>query len=87
MAIAPGSATVVVLPEPDAELCAPIAWLATVWIPLHPETSPPPSFTAADRYARTARPGFVAVSGKFWTFVATYVAIELPPAVTYSTSW
>src|SRR6266480_373359 len=25
--------------------------------------------------------------GKFWTLVATYVAMEMPPAVTYSTRW
>ena len=31
-------------------------------------------------------PGSILGSGKFCTFAATYVAIEYPPAVTYSTS-
>ena len=89
-AIAPGSASVAVDPEPDAELCAPNACVLTPSTPLHAEISNPPSITDCDRSARTARmlswAGLLYPSGKPCTFVATYVAIEMPPDVTYSTS-
>src|SRR6266436_6864668 len=52
--------------------------------PVHAEIAMPPSDTDWLRYARTARiwPDTELVSGKFWMFVATYVAIEYPPVVT-----
>ena len=88
--IEPGSATVVVEPEPDADWCPPNACAYTAFAPLHAESMIPPSVTEVERFARTARiespPGAEYASGKFCTFVATYVAIETPPAVTYSTS-
>src|SRR5438128_4234438 len=49
----------------------------------------PPSVTESERLARTASTVLWSRfgSGKFCTLVATYVAIEMPPAVTYSTKW
>ena len=50
----------------------------------------PPSVTGCESFALTARiespwTGSVYGSGKPWAFVATYVAIEMPPAWKYST--
>src|SRR2546422_7199607 len=74
--IEPGSATVVVEPEPDADRCPPNAWEYTGSAPLHAEIRIPPSVTEVERFARTARiespPGAEYASGKFCTFVATY---------------
>src|SRR6266700_2145044 len=89
-ATVPGSATVAVEPDPAAALCDPTTCVVTASTPLQAEMSNPPSVTDCDRSARTARmlswAGALKPSGKPCTFVATYVAIEMPPDVTYSTS-
>src|SRR5207245_11715564 len=57
-------------------------------MPVHADISIPASCTDVERFARTARTTPLVGSfgsGKFCTFVATYVAIEMPPDVTYST--
>src|SRR5207247_10699139 len=74
--IAPGSA-VNVVPDPKAELLAPIAWVKSLATPLHAESSSPPSEIVSRRFARTASLGAWFVSGKCWPFVAAYVAVEL----------
>src|SRR5436309_2496818 len=60
----------------------------TALTPDHADSRHPASVTGDEKTASTLRIvaslGFG--SGKFCTFVATYVAIEKPPAVTYSTS-
>jgi hypothetical protein len=92
-AIDPALATVGVVPAPEAESGAPAplpsACAKTSATPVQADSLIPPSVTGADRYAPTAsiRDGSVPASGKFCTFVATYVAIEVPPAVTYWTRW
>ena len=76
-------------PEPNPCWCAPSACADTASTPLHDDISIPPSVTESERFARTARTTPVDGSfgsGKFCTLVATYVAIEMPPDVTYSTS-
>src|SRR6266550_440479 len=84
--IAPGSAIVVVEPIPVAEWCA--ASAAANATPLYAEISSPPSVIWSEKIACTARilSWLGAGSGKFFTLVATYVAIDQPLAVTYSTS-
>ena len=83
-AIAPGSATVLDEPAPTAERCAPSAWAVTAPTPLYAVSCTPPSRTGTEVSACTAStwPGPVMGSGKPCTFVATYVAIEIPPDVT-----
>src|SRR3989442_12702737 len=86
---------VVDVPVPNAEVCAPSACVNTASTPLYAESSTPPSVIDDERFARTARTlfwsGFPLAStfgsGKFCTFVATYVASEMPPAGAYSTQW
>ena len=41
-------------PEPEAERCAPRAWVVTPATPLHAEIKTPPSVTDVERFARTA---------------------------------
>src|ERR1700704_1504433 len=83
----PGWATVVLEPDPVADRCAPRARKNVGATPLYAAIARPP-VTEAERFARTTRMLSPPVypSGKFCTFVATYVAIEMPPAVVYSTS-
>jgi len=89
-AVGPAWAVVTVAADPLSEWCSPTAVAKLSSTPVHEEIVRPPSVTDCAKYARTARislaPGSVLGSGKFCTFVATYVAIEYPPAVTYSTS-
>ena len=72
--IAPASATVVVEPEPEAELCAPSACADTTLTPLHAEIRIPASVTGCAKIACTQSSvlgsGFGG-SGKFCTLVAT----------------
>ncbi len=86
--IAPGPATVVVVSEPEADRDVSTASANVAATPLQAEIMAPPSTTDDESVARTSRrvlkSGFG--SGKFCTFVATYVAIEMPPAWTYWTS-
>ena len=76
-------------PDPEPEWCDPTTCVVTASTPLQAEMSNPPSVTDCERFARTARmlscAGALYPSGKPCTFVATYVAIEMPPDVTYST--
>src|SRR5213593_3706888 len=71
--IAPGSAIVVVEPEPEAEWWAPKAVAVTELTPLHAEINIPPSAIGSEKMACTARIESVAVlaSGKPRTLVAT----------------
>src|SRR6267143_1862105 len=87
MAIEAGWGTVVLEPDPVADRCAPSACKNVGATPVYAAIARPP-VTEAERFARTTRMLSPPVypSGKFCTFVATYVAIETPPAVTYSTS-
>ncbi len=82
--IAPGPATVVDVPEPEADRAVSTAAANVPATPPKAEMMIPPSVTADERLARTSRrvleSGFG--SGTFCTFVATYVAIEMPPAWT-----
>ena len=83
----PASATVGVEPAPDPTLDAPTASAESGLTPVHAEISTPPE-TDVEKFASTANrwaspePG----EGKFCTFAATYVAIEIPPALTNLTS-
>jgi len=79
---------VAVDPAPDPLLCAPRASAESGLTPVHAEMSTPPSGTDVERLASTASrwASFWFGEGKFCTFVATYVAIEIPPALTNSTS-
>src|SRR5437762_1162329 len=65
-------------PDPHAERCAPTACAATALTPDHADSRHPASVTGDEKTASTLRTvassGFG--SGKFCTFVATYVAIE-----------
>src|ERR1700741_4228483 len=67
-------------PEPEFERWPPSATAKLSSTPVHEEIATPPSETDCDKYAPTARMslwlGSVLGSGKFCTFVATYVAIE-----------
>src|SRR5438034_6867944 len=84
----PGCAGVGAAPAPEAEGCvAPSAWAYTSSTPRHEDIQRPPSGTESWRsatIARTSSPLGLA-RGMFWTLVATNVAIEMPPAVTYPT--
>src|SRR6266487_6659593 len=83
----PGCAAVGAEPAPEAERCAPRAWVDTSSTPRQADIQIPPSGTESWRIASTAStfvPSGLA-GGMFCTPVATYVAIEMPPAWTYST--
>src|SRR3989442_10362123 len=87
--MAPGSARVAPTPTPEAELCAPNACDRVGARPVHAEITSPPSGTGTDRVALIARicspVGLNRPLGKFCTFVATYVAIEIPLALAAAT--
>ena len=80
----PGPTVVSLALAPEADRAWPSAAVKSVATPDQACRVRPPSTTGWDNVARTAstRPGSVGGSGKFWTFVATYVAIEMPPALT-----
>src|SRR6266567_2644654 len=87
-AMDPGPTTVSCWLDPDAERNWPSAVGKLPSTPLHAVSLIPPSVKVCDRVARTASTtlsGFG--SGKFWTLVATYVAIVKPPALIWSTRW
>ena len=72
--MAPGSATVVDVPVPEPELCAPSACEATPATPVHADIRIPPSDTDCERVACTTSifsPLGNDPSGKFCTLVAT----------------
>src|SRR5207249_380701 len=74
---------------PAAVRCSPNACDLVPATPVHADIAMHPFVTGTLRSALTARicPGLVPASGKFWTFVARYVAIEMVPSLTKSTSW
>jgi len=89
--IAPGSAIVGLMSGdavPDAVRCSPNACDLVPATPVHADIPMHPFVTGTWRSALTARicPGLVPASGKFWTFVARYVASEMVPSLTKSTS-
>ena len=73
---------------PDAVRCSPNACDLVPATPVHADIPMHPFVTGTWRSALTARicPGLVPASGKFWTFVARYVASEMVPSLTKSTS-
>src|SRR5436189_738739 len=89
MGTVPASAVVKVAADPDAALCEATACAVTASTPLQAEMRMPP-LTTCDRSASTARmlscEGALYPSGKPCAFVATYVAMEIPPALVKSTS-
>jgi len=78
---------VVLTPEADRE--SPSAWKKSACTPVNAEKISPPSSTDCDRNACTTSSPPVSWfgEGKFCTFVATYVAIETPPALMNRTRW
>ena len=86
-AIAPGSAGVIPVPMPELDWDATSACENVGATPEYAEIVMAPSLIGDVRLARTAStfPWSGFGSGKFCTLVATYVAIEMPPAVRYST--
>ena len=88
VATGPAWAFVVTEAVPEADWCARSAWTLSSETPVYEESATPP-VTESDRCAATARvlspAGSELASGKFWTLMATYVAMDIPPAVTYST--
>src|SRR5436190_22851896 len=85
--IGPGPTTVSRALDPEAERTWPNAVVKLGSTPLHAVNLTPPSAKLCDSVARTARTTLLSAfgSGKLRTFVATYVAIVTPPALSRAT--